>query len=142
MPHIKYATNCPQKLLLLLLLSTISGCIERKTQNPIEAYTFWSGQTPSNDVKVLHGSYWQSSHWSTEYITYLHLKASPNWREEFIKRNDLIETTNIIVLPSDAPQCFKAGKHYRTWTNRQFSQGSVYYEDTLKGDFLIYEIQL
>lgn len=135
MTHIKYVQ-------FLLILSTISGCIEKKTQTPIEAYTFWSGQTPPKDVKVLHGSYWQSSHWSKEYITYLHLKASRNWRKEFIKRNHLIETNNTTVLPSDAPQWFKADKHYRVWANSESSQGSVYYEDTLKWNFLIYEIQL
>lgn len=142
MSHIKYAANFPKKLLLVLILFTISGCIEKKTQDPIQAYTFWSGQAPPKDIQMIHGLYWQSSHWSREYITYLHLKTSQSWRKEFIKRNHLIEANNTIVLPSDAPQWFKADKNYRTWTNSEFSQGSVYYEDTLTSNFLIYEIQL
>jgi hypothetical protein len=128
-------------LLLAILITSISSCREKNTEDPNEAYELWGGEVPKG-VEVIHGKYWQSSHWSKEYIMYLELKASRLWRNEFIKQNNLVENKEPKSIPSDAPNWFKPGKNYRSLTLPGFSQGSIYYEDTITGQMFIYEIQL
>jgi hypothetical protein len=118
------------------------GCTEKNTEDPVEVYNLWSGEMPTKDVEVVHGKYWQSSHWSKEYIMYLELKASSSWRKKFIKQNSLIEDKKTESIPSDAPLWFKPGVNLRTLKQSGFNQGSVYYEDTISGKMFIYEIQL
>jgi hypothetical protein len=115
--------------------------MEKNTEDPVETYTLWGGEVPK-EVEVIHGKYWQSSHWSKEYIMYLELKASALWRKEFIKQNNLVENKETNDVTSDAPSWFRPGKNFRTLTPSGFTQGSTYYEDTVSGRMFIYEIQL
>ena len=72
---------------------------------------------------------------------YLELKASPLWRAEFIRQNNLkLDTVNII--PDDAPSWFKPKGYCKIWRPSGFDQGSVYLEDTVAGHLFVYEIQL
>lgn len=118
------------------------GCTETNTQNPAKAYRYWAGERPSKDVEVIHGKYWQSAHWSKEYILYLEIKASSLWREAFIRQNDLIESKAVVGFPPDAPAWFKLESGYRILIPKGFNQGSVCYENPKTGYMFIYEIQL
>jgi len=139
MPHLPKI-----KLLALgvcVIISMVS-CMEKQTNDPAETYKFWAGEPPSKNVDVIHGRYWQSAHWSKEYVMYLDLTAPSDWRLEFIKQNNLVKTTEQYGFPSDAPDWFKPTKSFRTFVQAGSGQGSVYYEDTLTGRMLIYETQL
>lgn len=116
--------------------------MEKKTEDPIEAYKSWAGETPAGNIEVVHGKYWQSEHWSKEYIMYLELTAPGEWRTRFITQNKLVETKLEYPLPSDAPGWFRPDKNFRTLAPATPDQGSVYYEDTATGKMFIYEIQL
>ena len=129
-------------IFLFLILLFQFGCIGKKTNDAVNAYKFWAGEKPPKEIQVVHGKYWQSSHWSKEYILYLELNASPLWRKEFIKQNNLILSKTEIILPSDAPSWFKPTGNFRVFVREGFSQGSVYYEDPVNGRMFIYEIQL
>lgn len=124
-----------------IVISMVS-CMEKNTNDPIETYKYWAGELPPKEVDVIHGRYWQSSHWSKEYIMYMDVKTPQAWRSQFIKQNNLVETTDQYGLPSDAPDWFKPTKSFRAFVPAGPGQGSVYYEDTLTGRMLIYEIQL
>jgi hypothetical protein len=118
------------------------SCIEKKTDDPIETYKLWSGESPQKDIEVYHGKYWQSAHWSKEYIMYLELKAPAPWRMQFVQQNKLVVTNTRPAIPSDAPAWFAPGMNLRTLAPVENGQGSIYCEDTLTGKMFIYEIQL
>ncbi len=127
---------------LFLGISLIS-CSEKNSENPEEVYYLWSGTKPTNEIKLINGKYWQSSHFTREYKMYLELIASKNWLSEFIKQNDLkLLTSTSIDLPPDAPGWFKAKPGFKVFVPSQFSQGSIYFLDDKTGCMLIYEIQL
>ena len=134
-------TKCTLFIFLITVLISITSCREKKTEDPIEAYTFWGGEVPK-EVQVIHGKYWQSSHWTKEYILYLELKASASWRKEFIKQNNLVENKESETIPVDAPNWFRPANNCRIYKQSGVSEGSVYYDDTLNGNMFIYEIQL
>jgi len=60
-------------VLIVTLLSflILISCNDRKTFNAKDSYKFWAGTNPPTDLKLLKGQYWQSAHWSKEYILYL-----------------------------------------------------------------------
>ena len=113
-----------------------------KTDDPIETYKFWSGEHPKKNIKIIHERYWQSAHWTKEYIMYMELIAPGPWRSQFIQQNNLVETNTRPAIPSDAPTWFTPGRNLRTFAPTENSQGSIYCEDTLSGKMFIYEIQL
>jgi hypothetical protein len=128
---------------VLLTFVTISlvTCTEKKTNDPIETYKLWAGEVPK-DVQVVNGKYWQSSHWTKEYIMYLELKTSPLWINEFNGQNNLVESKEQTDIPPDAPVWFKPTKRFKSLRQSEPSQGSVYFEDMISGTMYIYEIQL
>jgi len=130
-------------LLLLLVVAVVSfvGCMEKNTEDPIRTYTYWAGQSPTKDVQPIHGKYWESAHWSKEYIMYMEVKASPLWMSEFIKQNNLIKPKTPEDIPSDAPSWFKPDKNSVIYT-RRYGEGSLYYVNTKTQKVFIYEIQL
>jgi hypothetical protein len=126
-----------------LFLSTIS-CREKNTQDPLEAYKYWSGGDKlPKDVRIIHGKYWGSAHWSKEYIMYLELKAPSKWKDEFIKQNNLVYKKDTAIIPEqDAPLWFKPSPTYKVYVPSGFSEGSVVYNDSVSERMFIYEIQL
>jgi hypothetical protein len=130
-------------LMFVCLLGLLfTSCMERKTNDPQEAYRLWAGEPAPDNVKVLHGSYWQSAHWSKEYVLYLEVTAPKDWRQQFIIQNNLIPTNKEQAVPTEAPDWFRPGKQFRRWISAKDIEGSAYYEDTLTGKLFIYEIQL
>jgi hypothetical protein len=121
----------PARLTLNLsfLFLILTGCFEKTTINPEEAYKYWAGQSPDKNSKVINGSYWQSSHWSREYVVYLEIQTTGSWRREFFKQNKLVECTDA-RYPDDAPFWFRPSMKYRVWKSVEFDQGSRYFEDS------------
>jgi hypothetical protein len=128
--------------IIVLLVSTFTSCVEKRTEDPINAYKFWAGEKPPKEIEVINGKYWESPHFTKEYIMYLELNPSDEWKTEFIKQNDLVQPKIAPKDPPDAPSWFKPTKNCKLWVPTGYSQGSVYYEDTLTGHLFIYEIQL
>jgi hypothetical protein len=120
----------------------LGGCIERKSENPTECYHLWSGEEPPSDIKVLHAKYWQSSHWTKEYILYMELTAPLKWRKNFIEQNHLVRDSTTWIAPSNAPYWFMPKTNYLKWRLYQSDEGSKYFEDTITGEMFLYEIQL
>jgi hypothetical protein len=105
-------------------------------------YRLWAGEKPSQSLKVLRGKYWQSGHFTKEYIMFMELHAPKDWIEAFVVQNKLKPATEPIALPNDAPAWFKPTSAYKVWEPSDFSQGSAYYVDSSNGHVMIYEIQL
>jgi hypothetical protein len=118
------------------------SCTEKKTDDPIETYKLWSGEYPQKNIEIIHGRYWQSAHWTKEYIMYMELIAPGQWRAQFVQQNKLVETSTRPAIPSDAPTWFTPGRNLRTFAPTENIQGSIICEDTLTGKMFIYEIQL
>jgi hypothetical protein len=93
-------------LSLTLFTIFLSSCSPKTSENPSEVYQLWAGEKPSKNLKVLHGKYWQSGHFTKEYIMFMELRAPNDWIQEFIVQNKLKPATEPIALPSDAPLWF------------------------------------
>jgi hypothetical protein len=129
-------------ILPLIIFFCLASCLEKETTNPEEVYKYWSGNNPEKDMKIIHGKYWQSAHWTREYEMYLELVGSPLWLEEFIKQNKLKTANSTIDLPDDAPSWFNPKLGLKAYIPDGFSQGSIYFVDLKTGYLLCYEIQL
>lgn len=131
----------PTVLLITLLLLT--GCTEVNTTDPKNAYEYWAGTKPPNGLEVTEGRYWQSAHWTKEYILYLKLKPTEKWWREFTEQNLLQIDHRTWTKPNDAPPWFNPTESAVKYSNGEsFDQGSRYFRDTLTGECYIYEIQL
>jgi hypothetical protein len=121
--------------LVAFIFLSLGGCIEHKSENPEECYRLWSGEGPPSDIKLLHAKYWQSPHWTKEYILYMELIAPLKWRTEFIEQNHLIRDSSSWSQPSDAPNWFKPPANYIGLKLNQSEESSRYFEDTITGNF-------
>ncbi len=120
----------------------LTGCWDRKTMDPDEVYKYWTGEKPGAGVKLLRGQYWQSAHWTKEYIMYLELTVPNDWWEGFRTQNKLSLTKANWDVPSDAPTWFKPPHPYQMWKLPDEYQQSRYFKDSLSDTLFIYEIQL
>ena len=134
----------PGKLLIWGLLASFcfSSCSEKKTTDPVKSYEYWSGSKPPSSVKVIHGKYWQSAHFTKEFILYMELRAPRFWIDQFIIQNKLIEDSGHAAPPPDAPIWFHPNKNFQVFKQKEFSEGSLVFEDTAAGRMFLYEIQL
>lgn len=128
--------------IILLILTAFISCSEKRSDVASECYKLWSGENAPKDVEVINGTYWESAHWSKEYIMFLELNASEDWRKEFIKQNKMILGTGHWNRPTDAPDWFKPSDSYRQWILPNDEQGSRCFEDSGSGKIFIYQIQL
>ena len=130
-------------IITLITLILLTGCAETNTTDPKDSYKYWSGSNPSDELEIVKGQYWQSGHWTREYIMYLKLKPTKIWWNEFIEQNQLQIDNENWSKPSDAPSWFNpTEKSIKYSSGDNFDQGSRYFKDTLTGDCYIYEIQL
>ena len=128
---------------VIITLFFLTGCSEVKTTDPQEVYKYWAGSEAPENLQLMNGQYWESSHWSREYIMYLKMRPTTNWEKEFINQNRLQVDKENWYKPSDTPTWFNPIENsvmYRSGDD--FDQGSRYFKDTITGDFYIYEIQL
>jgi hypothetical protein len=119
----------------------VTSCSEKKTDDAVKSYTYWADAPPQNDLKVIHGKYWQSANFTKEYIVYLELAASSTWKEDFIKQNHLVLSKDELSIPTDAPSWFRFQKTIRVWKQNENNQ-SQYIEDLQTGHWFIFEQQL
>ncbi len=130
-------------LISILTILSLVSCSEINITNPTETYKYWSGTNAPSDLELLNGQYWQSSHWTREYIMYLKFKPTDKWWNEFIEQNQISADKGNWIMPSDAPTWFNPSESsIRFGGNSRFEQGSRYFKDTLTGVCYIYEIQL
>lgn len=129
--------------IILLTIFALTGCHEKKTDDALETFKHWAGTKPPDDLELLEGRYWQSAHWTKEYIMYLKLKPSKKWWDEFLKQNHIPEYKDEWTIPTDAPSWFKpTDKSIRYGVKDDLDLGSIYFRDTITGICYIYEIQL
>lgn len=114
----------------------------KKTENAALAYKYWSGSKPPKEIEIVHAKYWESSHWSKEYIMYLDLKASTHWIHQFIEQNKLIESEKVKIISDDIPGWFRPPVGGKIFVSADSTNDSVYYYDSLAHKLLVYEIQL
>lgn len=130
-------------LMLLLTIFMFMGCSEENSNDAHQTYKYWAGIKPPDDLELMEGKYWQSAHWTKEYIMYLKFKPTKIWWEEFLKQNNFSENTDQWIEPSDAPSWFKPSVSSIIYgTKDSFDQGSRYFRDKVTGVCYIYEIQL
>ena len=127
----------------LLSVFMLESCVEINTSDAHEAFINWAGTKPNNEIKLLNGQYWQSSHWTKEYIVYLKFNATDKWWNDFLKENSISKDKENWTIPNDAPKWFNPHKNYiRYGGGDDFDQGSRYFQDTISGAYYVYEIQL
>jgi hypothetical protein len=130
-------------IVLMLTISGLTSCTETKTSNAKDTYKYWAGTDASSDIELIDGQYWQSSHWTKEYIMYLKFKPTKVWWDEFLKQNSISADKDGWTIPSDAPTWFKPSDNsVRYGGGDDFDQGSRYFIDTTTSICYIYEIQL
>lgn len=127
----------------VLTVFLLTSCSEVKTTDPKDTYKNWAGANPPSDIELINGRYWQSAHWTKEYIMYLQFKPTEEWWSEFLKQNYISADKNDWSMPSDAPTWFKPSDNsIRYGGGADFDQSSRYFRDTITGVCYIYEIQL
>ncbi|MGV8993360.1 MAG: hypothetical protein ACOH1O_04605 [Flavobacterium sp.] len=129
-------------VLLLLFIFSLSSCAETNTTDAVQAYTYWACSKPSSEIKLIKGQYWQSPHWSKEYILYLKFKPSKLWRSEFIKQNNLVVDETEWTMPMNSPSWFNPSEKSIRYSIRDNFGDSSYFFEVETGIFYIYEIQL
>lgn len=127
---------------IISILVFLTGCSEIKTDDPINSYQYWTGTKPKGDVKVLNGQYWQSGHWTREYILYLRIKPTDNWWSEFVKQNQLQIGNEDWIKSSDTPAWFHLPDNVEIYKQTDDFNDSRYFKDKVTGECYIYEIQL
>lgn len=129
-------------LIPILLSIFFISCSEVRTSNPIESYRFWAGEDPTDDIEVLNGQYWQSAHWTKEYILYLKIKPTYTWWNEFVKQNHLQVDKEKWTKPADSPNWFLPGNKFEVYKPSDDFNDSRYFWNNSTGDCYFYEIQL
>lgn len=130
-------------IVLVLMILALTSCMEKKTSNAIDTFKYWAGTKPPTDLELLSGQYWQSSHWTKEYILFLKFKPSNNWWNEFLKQNALYKDSSDRLVPDNAPIWFNPSFNSVLYRREiDFDQGSRYFRDSITGICYIYEIQL
>ena len=130
-------------ILVSLTFLVLTSCMETKTSDAKDTYKYWAGTNATADIELMHGQYWQSPHFTKEYIMYLKFKPTKEWWDQFLKQNSISEDKDSWTVPNDAPSWFKpSNKSMRYGGGNDFDQGSRYFRDTITGISYIYEIQL
>ena len=133
----------PYTLFLLIPAFFLSSCLGKKTSDGEEAFAYWAGTEPSEQVKILNGQYWQSPHWTKEYELFLEMQTDSEWVSEFIKQNELeLKTSSNFDLPDNAPIWFRPQLGLKAYEPTNFNQGSIYFINEKSGCIIFYEIQL
>ncbi|MCK5467975.1 MAG: hypothetical protein KAI99_05700 [Cyclobacteriaceae bacterium] len=132
------------RIITFLILSSIllTSCSEIRTNDAIGSYKYWAGTNPAENIEVLKGVYWQSGHWTREYILYLKLKPTNNWWDKFVKQNQLKIANEDWIRHTDTPDWFKPTDKIEVYKHADDFNDSRYFMDKATGECYIYEIQL
>ena len=111
--------------------SSVAGTWE---DDPRNWYRAFEEEQPA-DVTVIHSHYWRSDHWTYEYTYFFEVKASDEWRDDFLKKR------NAKLLPASkarsywiygnkgiTPNWFAPGpvSEYEVWDERPGYFGSIW----------------
>ena len=132
------------RLTAIIILSSflLTSCSELSTADHIEADECCAGAKPTDEVNVLNGQYWQSGHWTKEYILYLKVKPAKKWWDEFVNQNNLQIDTDAWTKPSDSPDWFQLTGDIEVFKQSDDFNDSRYFRNKRTGECYIYEIQL
>jgi hypothetical protein len=141
-----------RNLILTITISILSGCTEINTADPFETYDYWMKDYISEDVEILNGEYWESAHWSKEYVVYMKLKPSKKWWSKFKTAYDLtnhkideVGVEKAVIFEIDDPEWIKKpdwfGPNLNSEVYGHFG-GSKYFWDSHNEILYVYEIQL
>lgn len=128
-------------ILSVTLILTLLSCGE-ETFDAEESYELWAFEDVPEDMEVINGQYWKSSHWTYEYITFLNIKASKNWIDNFVQQNNLKIAKGNYSMPPEAPSWFVPKVGQKVYIEKGFSQGSMFFVNEKTAEVLIYDIQL
>lgn len=126
---------------IILISVLLTSCSQIRTDDPIDSYEYWAGTIPTDDVKVLKGQYWQSGHWTKEYILYLKIKPTDRWWDEFVEQNQLQVDNEAWSTPSGSPTWFQLTDKIETYKPADDFSDSRYFRDKVTGECYLYEIQ-
>lgn len=132
-------------LLTFIILFFFTNCVEKNITNPNEAYMHWVNTDADSNIEVINGQYWQSAHWTYEYIIFLELKVDEGWWSEFSYKKDLIidSEESCSSLDKNQPKWFNPTEYFLKYKpNSNFDQGSRYFYNPNNQTLFIYEIQL
>ena len=127
--------------IIILSLVLLTSCSETITTDAKDSYKYWTGAKPTDDLKVIQGKYWQSGHWTREYILFLKIKPTNTWWDEFVNQNQLQTDNSEWIIPSDSPDWFKVTDDMEMFSHRDDFNDSRYFKDRQTGECYIYEIQ-
>lgn len=68
-----------------LMIGCFGGKWEDDPGNWARAFAF----AKPDDVKVIHSYYWETGHWSAEYVFYFHIGANDDFKDKLIEDLDL-----------------------------------------------------
>ena len=116
--------------------------------DPGNWYRAFQEQQPAQ-VKVVHSKYWRSDHFTVEFIYYFEVEATPEWRDEFLKKRGLTHVAPSVarsfrsnMQSDDTPGWFAPDpvKLYDVW-DRVGYFGSVWIAKT-NAHIFFYDMQL
>jgi len=124
--------NLLYRLYRLLVFSMICfclvGCLGKRTTDPAKAFKYWSGVNPPDELKLLRAQYWESPHFSKEYILYLSFESSDEEWNSYVDYNSLVLTDHIPDVPLDAPNWFQPRSTSEVYSQSgSFDNGSRYF---------------
>ena len=132
------------RLLTTIIISSVllTSCSEVRTDDPIDSYKYWAGTKPPKDLEIIQAKYWQSAHWTKEYILYLKLKPTEEWWSKLVKQNNLIKDTGQWTIPTDSPEWFRLPDNVTLYRPENDFYNSRFFRDNQTGECYIYDIQL
>lgn len=120
----------------------MTSCSEIRTEDPIDSYKYWAGTKPPQNLEIIQAKYWQSAHWTKEYILYLKLMPTEEWWSELVKQNNLIKDTGQWTVPTDSPEWFRLPDNVTLYRPENDFYQSRFFLDNQTGECYIYDIQL
>lgn len=110
--------------------------------SPHTCFNRWAGYDAPADIKVLHGRYWESAHWTREYIVHLDMEWPKEYVANYISDNHLTPIDSMPPLGADTPEWFAPSPSMRSWSTGAGGNFTVFLEDTLTRRVLLFERQL
>jgi len=126
----------------LLVPILCAGCLEIQTNKPSKAYENWANQVPPENVEVINGKYWQSAHWTLEYMAYLEIKTDSVWVNKLLENSKYVVSEKAIRFSSDKPEWFNPPKSYQVYVSDRRNIDSAFFVSTDKRHIFIFDIQI
>ena len=137
-------TKPTMQRLILLLFTTIllASCAEVKTTNPSVVYNYWTGVTPTKDVELINGEYWETAV-TQEHFLFLKMKPTKKWWDKFVKNNKLAKDDGQWTKPEEAPSWFEPSNDMEVYKRTEdFNENSRFFRNPVTNECFIFESQL